>query len=101
MANQYRLYQHPNGYFYHRVKVPSDIHLIYGKRIEQRSLGTRDFREALRRLPAIVVEVDRLFSALRLEHAERLIGDAGDAGETKPVAINLKRVAGHLPGRLN
>lgn len=93
MLKHYRLYRHPNGYFYHRVKVPSDIRRFHGKQIEQRSLGTRDFREALRRLPAIVVEVDRLFSALRLEHAERLTPDAEDAGETKPVAINIKRVA--------
>jgi hypothetical protein len=93
MLKQYRLYRHPNGYFYHRVKVPSDIRRFHGKQIEQRSLGTRDFREALRRLPAIVVEVDRLFSDLRQQHAERLRCVPQGINATKQVATNIKRVA--------
>jgi integrase len=72
MSNQYRLYLHPNGYFYHRVKVPADIRRLYGKQIEQNSLQTRDFRSAVRRLPAVIVAVDQAFARFRREHAESI-----------------------------
>ncbi|MBW8301943.1 MAG: site-specific integrase [Hydrogenophaga sp.] len=72
MADQYRLYLHPNGFFYHRVKVPVDIRNYYGKQIEQRSLRTRVFRDAVRLLAAVVVEVDEMFARCRAEHAEAL-----------------------------
>lgn len=73
MSNQYRLFRHPNGYFYHRVKVPSDIRALYGKQIEQRSLQTRDYRDAVRRLPAVVVEVDDFFAQFRTAHRDDLV----------------------------
>lgn len=95
MVNQYRLHRRKSGYFYHRVKVPADIRNLYGKQIEQRSLGTRDLREAVRRLPAAIVEVDRVFAALRREHAERLKGGAVTATTgalSKPVRVDIKRV---------
>jgi len=72
MSNQYRLYLHANGYFYHRVKVPADIRSLYGKEIQQTSLRTRDYRDAVRRLPAVIVEVDRVFSAFRAELAHAI-----------------------------
>ncbi len=72
MADQYRLYLHPNGIYYHRVKVPVDIRKFYGKQIEQRSLRTRIFRDAVRLLAAVVVEVDEMFARCRSEHAEAL-----------------------------
>lgn len=96
MSIQYRLYLHPNGYFYHRVKVPSDIRQFYGRQIEQRSLGTRDLREAVRRLPAIIVEVDRVFSTLRREHTKLLKDGAVTAttgAQSKPVRVDIRRVA--------
>lgn len=96
MVNQYRLHRRKSGYFYHRVKVPADIRDLYGKQIEQRSLGTRDLREAVRRLPAVIVEVDEVFSVLRREHAERLQGGAVIAitgAQSKPVRVDIKRVA--------
>jgi integrase len=72
MAQNYRLYLHPNGTYYHRVKVPADIREMYGREIEQRSLRTRDFRNAVRLLPAVIVEVDRSFAMFREEHAAEL-----------------------------
>ncbi|MBD9373453.1 site-specific integrase [Rhizobium sp. ARZ01] len=96
MSIQYRLYLHSNGYFYHRVKVPADIRQLYGRQIAQRSLGTRDLREAVRRLPAIIVEVDGVFATLRREHAERLKNGAMTAmagAGSKPSRIDVKRVA--------
>lgn len=72
MSNQYRLYLHPNGYYYHRVKVPADIRRFYGKRIEQSSLQTRDYRDAVRRLSAVIVAVDQVFARFRIEHADEL-----------------------------
>ncbi|WP_457587223.1 DUF6538 domain-containing protein [Ensifer canadensis] len=72
MSNQYRLYLHPNGYYYHRVKVPADIRRLYGKQIEQNSLQTRDFRDAVRRLPAVIVAVDQAFARFRDEHADAI-----------------------------
>jgi integrase len=65
MAHGYRLYHHPNGTYYHRVKVPSDVRALYGKDIEQKSLRTRVLREAIRLLPAVIVEADLRFEALR------------------------------------
>lgn len=70
MSSQYRLHLHSNGYYYHRVKVPADIRLLYGKQIVQISLRTRDFRDAVRRLPAVIVEVDRQFSQFRNDTAD-------------------------------
>ena len=81
MADQYRLYLHPNGYYYHRVKVPVDIRKFYGKQIEQRSLRTRVFRDAVRLLAAVVVEVDAMFARCRAEHAEAI--EAGTSGPTE------------------
>jgi integrase len=65
LRSTYRLYRHPNGVYYHRVKVPVDIRAAYGKEIEQRSLRTRHLRDALRLLPAVIVEVDAAFERLR------------------------------------
>ncbi|MCB5203901.1 site-specific integrase [Neorhizobium sp. T786] len=75
MADQYRLYLHPNGVFYHRVKVPADIRHLYGKEIAQRSLRTRDYRCAVRLLPQVIVEFDLEFARLRA-----VVGDSGAAG---------------------
>jgi len=72
MADRYRLYRHPNGIYYHRVKVPADIRSVYGKQIEQRSLRTRDLRAALRLLSAVIVEVDHAFALIRAKHFNQL-----------------------------
>jgi integrase len=71
MADHYRLYRHPNGIYYHRVKVPADIRSFFGKEIEQRSLKTRDLRTALRLLPAVIVKVDQAFALERAKHFEQ------------------------------
>lgn len=71
MADRYRLYRHPNGIYYHRVKVPADIRSFYGKEIEQQSLRTRDMRTALRLLSAVIVEVDHAFALTRATHFDR------------------------------
>lgn len=96
MVAQYRLHQRKNGYFYHRVKVPVDIRRSYGKEIEQVSLSTRDHREAVRRLPAVIVETDRRFSRFRDEYAAE-IGSLNMDGITEkapvPPRVNIKRVA--------
>lgn len=96
MVSQYRLHQRKNGYFYHRVKVPVDIRTLYGKEIEQVSLCTRDHREAVRRLPAVIVETDQRFSRLRGEYAAE-IGSLSMHGMTEkaPVTsrLNIKRIA--------
>lgn len=96
MADQYRLYLHPNGYYYHRVKVPVDIRKLYGKQIEQRSLRTRVFRDAVRLLAAVVVEVDAMFARCRAEHAGAL-GEPqrATAGEValRPDRLDLGRYA--------
>lgn len=96
MTNQYRLYLHPNGYFYHRVKVPADIRKLYGKQIEQSSLQTRDYRDAVRRLPAVIVEVDRAFARFRIERSDELAmvnrGSSSGAAEL-PLRIDVRRVA--------
>lgn len=89
MSNRYRLHLHPNGYFYHRVKVPADIRQLYGKQIEQRSLRTRDLRDAVRRLPAVIVEVDRAFTEFRAEYADEL--GAADSGNPPGLAERLTR----------
>jgi len=93
MASQYRLYRHPNGYFYHRVKVPCDVRRFYGKQIEQQSLGTRDLREALRRLPSAIVEVDRRFSEFRLENTEGPARGTVGEGLRRSTSAIIKRVA--------
>ncbi|WP_367889897.1 DUF6538 domain-containing protein [Neorhizobium galegae] len=72
MVNQYRLHRRKSGYFYHRTKVPADIRELYGKQIEQRSLHTRDFRDAIRRLPAVIVAVDEAFAQFRTDHRDDL-----------------------------
>jgi integrase len=69
MVHCYRLYLHPNGTYYHRVKVPADIRALYGKEIEQQSLRTRDIRDAVRLLPAVIVSIDKAFDQCRLECA--------------------------------
>ena len=92
MSNQYRLYLHPNGYFYHRVKVPADIRRFYGKQIEQSSLQTRDFRDAVRRLPAVIVAVDQAFARFRHEHAEAT-GSGAETADVQPMPhAVIKRV---------
>ncbi|WP_104824182.1 site-specific integrase [Rhizobium sp. NXC24] len=73
MADRYRLYRHPNGIYYHRVKVPAEIRSFYGKQIEQRSLRTRDLRTALRLLSAVIVEVDHAFALIRAKHFNQLV----------------------------
>jgi integrase len=96
MTNQYRLHRRRTGFFYHRVKVPADIRQLYGKEIEQRSLATRDLREAVRRLPAVIVEFDCLFCRFREDHSERLgTLDMNDAAEAVPKTprVDIKRVA--------
>ncbi|MDI7920702.1 site-specific integrase [Ferirhizobium litorale] len=95
MSNQYRLYSHPNGYFYHRVKVPADIRHLYGKQIEQRSLRTRDYRDALRRLPAVIVEVDRAFALFRARYADEMVAGNRDSlhGVLRPPRKDIKRAA--------
>lgn len=52
--------------------MPADIRRLYGKQIEQSSLQTRDFRNAVRRLPAVIVAVDQAFARFRHEHAEAI-----------------------------
>lgn len=96
MVAQYRLHQRKNGYFYHRVKVPVDIRTSYGKEIEQVSLSTRDHREAVRRLPAVIVETDRRFSRFRDEYAAEIGSLKMDSITEKapvPPRVNIKRVA--------
>ncbi|OJF90738.1 hypothetical protein AX760_13620 [Pararhizobium antarcticum] len=96
MSNQYRLHLHPNGYYYHRAKVPADIRHLYGKEIEQRSLRTRDYWDAVRRLSAVIVEVNDAFARFRTEHAGELA--AFDraipcCATEQPVRIDVKRHA--------
>ncbi len=96
MTDQYRLYLHPNGYFYHRVKVPADIRHFYGKQIEQKSLRTRVFRDAVRLLAAVVVEVDEMFARCRAEHVDALGGSQREiAGEISqpPSRSDFRRCA--------
>ena len=90
MSKQYRLYLHANGYFYHRVKVPADIRSLYGKEIQQTSLKTRDFRHAVRRLPAVIVEVDRIFFELRAQNAKGLGTQRGVGGQFPTPVILVK-----------
>jgi integrase len=92
MSNQYRLYLHPNGYFYHRVKVPADIRHLYGKQIEQNSLQTREFRDAVRRLPAVIVAVDQAFARFRHAHAEAIGSDVAMADIQSTPRMVIKRV---------
>lgn len=96
MVAQYRLHQRKNGFFYHRVKVPVDIRTPYGKEIEQVSLGTRCPREAVRRLPAVIVEMDREFARCRDELATQM-GAMNMDGVTEKVPVvprvDIKRVA--------
>ena len=72
MAHNYRLFQRKNGYFYHRVKVPADIRALYGKEIEQVSLGTCDLRAARKLLPGVMLAVDQRFIDFREQHKDRL-----------------------------
>jgi len=83
MADRYRLHLHPNGIYYHRVKVPADIRAFYGKQIEQRSLRTRDLRTALRLLSAVIVEVDHAFALIRATHFNQL-ADASSGRRQNP-----------------
>jgi len=96
MVAQYRLHQRKNGFFYHRVKVPVDIRTPYGKEIEQVSLGTRCPREAVRRLPAVIVEMDQEFARCRDELATQM-GAMNMDGVTEKVPVvprvDIKRVA--------
>ncbi|MQY50087.1 tyrosine-type recombinase/integrase [Rhizobiales bacterium RZME27] len=85
MAQNYRLYLHPNGIYYHRVKVPADIRRLYGKEIEQQSLKTRVLREAVRLLPAVIVDVDRAFANFREEYAAEL----PPASQRAPIRIDV------------
>lgn len=89
MAQNYRLYLHPNGTYYHRVKVPADIREMYGREIEQQSLRTRDFRNAVRLLPAVIVEVDRSFAMFREEHAAAL--RSSTLAAPQPINIGRRR----------
>jgi integrase len=93
MSNHYRLFRHSNGYYYHRVKVPSDIRHLYGKEIEQRSLQTRDYRDAVRRLPAVVVEVNETFAQFRTDHRDVLVSlalNSSPGARSKPVRYGFK-----------
>jgi integrase len=92
MSNQYRLYRHANGYFYHRVKVPADIRSLFGKEIQQTSLRTRDFREAVKRLPAVIVEVDRLFSDFRAGNVSLITSRRGSVSAEPLLSISLSSV---------
>ena len=98
MSNQYRLYLHPNGYFYHRVKVPADIRQLYGKQIEQNSLQTRDYRDAVRRLPAVIVAVDQAFARFRQQHAEA-VGVLMSAGAASAIPTMLRVVTKRVIAR--
>ena len=51
--------------YYHRAVVPVDIRETYGKREELISLKTRDYREAVKKLRRVAVEVDVRFDAHR------------------------------------
>ncbi|WP_166096667.1 site-specific integrase [Rhizobium flavescens] len=62
---QHRLFKRKNGYYYQRVCVPADIRDIYGKAVEQISLGTTDFRAARKLLPASIVKIDQKFEEFR------------------------------------
>ncbi|UWU20173.1 hypothetical protein N2601_12800 [Rhizobium sp. CB3060] len=95
MADRYRLYRHPNGVYYHRVKVPADIRSFYGKQIEQRSLRTRDLRAALRLLSAVIVEVDHAFALIRAKHFNQLVDATSGRRQnpTIPVSSEMMRRA--------
>ncbi|RSC32288.1 site-specific integrase [Agrobacterium sp. FDAARGOS_525] len=92
MLKRHRLYLHPNGYYYHRVKVPADIRSLYGKQIEQISLKTRDFRDAVRRLPAVIVNVDNGFAQFRTDHNDDLVLFASSSGSRVKGNPAFKRI---------
>jgi integrase len=89
MAIQHRLFRRNNGYFYHRVKVPADIRAIYGKEIEQISLGTTDLRTARKLLPSVMVAIDQRFIDFRNRHLDQLV--VADI-VVPPVPLNLPTV---------
>lgn len=93
MGSQYRLYRRKSGFYYHRVKVPADIRQLYGKQIEQQSLETRDFREAVRRLPAVIVRMDRVFSRFREANAEAIGTLQMEAASHAVARIDVRRLA--------
>jgi hypothetical protein len=95
MVSQYRLYQRKSGYFYQRARVPADIRQLYGKEIEQVSLRTRDAREAVRRLPAVIVEVDQKFAEFRQAQAKKIKMSQASSSEKNPQRkrVDIKRIA--------
>ncbi len=66
MSGHTRLYRRGATY-YHRAIVPADIKDTYPKTEEIRSLGTKDYREALRLVKIEAVKVDNRFDAHRAE----------------------------------
>jgi len=56
--------------YYHRAVVPVDIRETYGKLEELISLKTRYYREAVKKLRRVAVEVDARFDAHR-KHNEK------------------------------
>ena len=70
MSGHPRLYRR-NGTYYHRAAVPKDIRYTYPKREELKSLGTKDYNEAVRLLRVEAARVDQLFD----EHRARVPPD--------------------------
>ena len=71
MSGHPRLYRR-NATYYHRAAVPVDIQQTYGKAEEKFSLGTKDYREALKLVRIAAVEVDQRFD----EHRAKLAANA-------------------------
>lgn len=66
MARQTRLLKR-GGTYYFRARIPSDLLLAFGRAEFRYSLGTRDYREACRRLREASVAFDRECDRWRCE----------------------------------
>ncbi len=83
MSGHTRLYRR-NATYYHRAAIPADIKKTYPKIEETFSLGTKDYKEALRLVRVAAVEVDSRFD----EHRSEL----KRANQTKHAELSLEQI---------
>lgn len=69
MSGHTRLYRR-NATYYHRAAIPTDIKDTYPKTEETFSLGTKDYKEALRLVKLAAVDVDNRFAEHREEQRQ-------------------------------
>ncbi|MDW9812094.1 DUF6538 domain-containing protein [Sinorhizobium meliloti] len=67
------------GVYYAQIAVPADLQSIIGAKMKERSLRTKDHREAKRRMIPVIAEWKRMFEELS---ARRVLTDADRAHAT-------------------